>query len=61
MSNNCSLSRIERSSEVIIPEHAFSMFGSPQNDDHDISSISYYDYEYQWISADQSIHKHSSN
>ena len=37
MSNNCSISRIERSSEVIIPENAFSMFGShaPQNDDHD--------------------------
>ena len=63
MSNNCSISQIERSSEVNIAENAFSMFGShaPQNEDHDLFSLSYCDYEYQWISADQSIHKHSSN
>ena len=49
MSNNCSISQIERSSEVNIAENAFSMFGShaPQNDDNDLSSLSYCDYEYQ--------------
>ena len=48
---------------MIIAENAFLMFEShaPQNDDHDLSSLSYCDYEYQWISADKSIHKHSSN
>ena len=55
MSNNCSISQIERSSEVNIAENAFSMFGShaPQNDDNDLSSLSYCDYEYQWVPVSQ--------
>ena len=63
MSNNYGISRIERSSEVIIPENSFSMFGShaSQNDDYGLSSLLYCNYEYQWISAGKSIHKHSSN
>ena len=55
MTYMCDNKLLQRSFEVTITENASSIFGSyaAQKDDHDLSSLWYYDD--RWVSADNSL------